>query len=157
MEREFNIKKREGRKGIKYMNGLKVNKIVKDIKKYLEDLERYLPIYEEILENDREKEYIISFLIEQIANECVNLGNHIISSLNLDMPESSKDIFDILSKNRYISKVIKEKIEDLVSVRNIIAHRYTKLSFEELVDVANEIEFVESFLDEILERIKNKK
>lgn len=136
------------------MNNLKITRIIKDIEKYLSDIGKHTPITEKILEESRDKEYIISFLIQQIANECINLGNHIISSLNLDIPENSKEIFDILAKNKYIDINVANKIKDVVAIRNIIAHRYIKLSMEELVDVIEDIDVVERFIDQILSKIK---
>lgn len=132
------------------MNKLKVSKIIRDIEAYLKDLESHTPLSEEVLRSEKDKQYIVSFLIEQIVNESINLGNHIISSKNLEIPSTSKEVFDILAENKLISEPVAEKMKDVVALRNVIAHRYMTLSLEELAETANNIAVVKKFTDMVL-------
>lgn len=139
------------------MNGkLKATKLVKDIEGYLADLQKHLPLDEETLMHDKDTEYIISFLIEQIANDCMNLGNNIISAFDLPMPQTGKEIFEILEKEHIIKKQIAEYMKDVVSVRNIIAHRYTDLSKESIIELLEKISFADEFLSQIVAGIEKK-
>lgn len=134
------------------MNKLKVSKIIRDIEAYLKDLEDHKPLSEQMLKSDKDKQYIVSFLIEQIVNECINLGNHIISSKNLEIPSTTKEVFDFLAKNKIISNPVSEQMKEAVAVRNVIAHRYMNLSIKELMNTANGIAIVRKFMDMVLKK-----
>lgn len=57
----------------------------------------------DVLDKNKEKRYTLAFLIQQIVNECISLGNHIISEFDLGTPETYKNIFEILEKKGFIS------------------------------------------------------
>lgn len=135
------------------MNKLKVTKLIKSIREYIWDLKEYLPLDEKKLKNKKRK-YLVSFLVQQIANECISLGNHIISSFNLEIPSTSVEIFDILAKHKFITEKVGEKMKNLVRTRNIIAHRYITLDLNQLAERANEIEIADKFIKQLLNRVK---
>lgn len=132
------------------MNKLKVSKIVRSIETHLKDLEGHMPVSERMLSSDKDKQYIVSFLLEQIVNESINLGNHVISFKNLEIPSTSKEIFDILAENKIITNPVAERMKEAVAVRNVIAHRYMSLSLEELANSAKNMGTVKKFIDMVL-------
>jgi uncharacterized protein YutE (UPF0331/DUF86 family) len=131
------------------LNRLKVTETAKRIETYLSDLEKQKPIDGESLK-DRNKLYIVSFLIQQATNDCVSLGNHAISSLDLRLPSSAREVFEILAESGLISEETVAAMKDFVRVRNLIAHRYVRLSLEELADVANRTNVIKDFLNQLL-------
>jgi len=135
------------------MNKLKVNKLIEDIEAYISELEGYLPITEVELKTNKQKQYAISFIIEQIANESINLGNHLISSFGLRLPSTSKEVFDILEEGDFITSNTVKNMKKLVEVRNIIAHRYVVLALDELVGLVNNMDFVRDFIREIIDKV----
>lgn len=136
------------------VNRLKVNTILKKLEGYVEDINSLKPISVEELKKDSKKEYAVAFLIEQIVNECINLGNHIVSSENLNIPTSYKKIFEILENNKFVSKEISEKMQRLVEIRNRIAHVYGYLPLEELIEAVSLLTYVEKFARDLTERFK---
>ena len=131
------------------MNKMKVLETVRRIETYSKDMKNQMPVNEQTLKN-KNKEYIVSFLIQQITNECIGLGNHMISSLDLELPSTTKEIFDILAENGLISKEVAEGMKDFIRVRNLIAHRYAHLKMADLANVANRLEIIESFVDQLV-------
>jgi uncharacterized protein YutE (UPF0331/DUF86 family) len=131
------------------MNRLKVTEIAKRIETYLDDIEKQKPINEESLK-DRNKLYIVSFLIQQVTNDCISLGNHAISSSDLRLPSSAREVFEILSENGFISGETTAAMKDFVRVGNLIAHRYARLLPEELANVANRTDVIKDFLNQLL-------
>jgi uncharacterized protein YutE (UPF0331/DUF86 family) len=133
--------------GIKKM---KVNSLLKDIEKYMRDLESLFPVDIKRIKDDLKLRYSVAFLIEQIVNECINLGNHILSNLDLETPSTFAEVFENLSKANLISERASSSMVELVEVRNIIAHRYGKISDSKLVETAKKLDCVKEFLDELV-------
>ncbi|MEW6070198.1 MAG: DUF86 domain-containing protein, partial [Candidatus Thermoplasmatota archaeon] len=104
-------------------------------------------------EKNIERRYSIAFVLEQIVNECINLGNHIISEKELGQPESYKDIFEILAKNGLISKAVAEDMKYFVEVRNIIAHRYGKFPNRDLLNAVRKRKYIEKFTQQLVKKI----
>lgn len=136
------------------VNRGKVNRILEDVERYLKDLESLLPVTLEKLEEDIERRYSIAFLLEQIVNECINLGNHIISEKDLGMPTTFKEIFDKLAKSSLISEGVAENMKKLIEIRNIIAHRYGKFSNEDLLEALEKRKSIENFIEELVKNIR---
>jgi uncharacterized protein YutE (UPF0331/DUF86 family) len=134
------------------VNRSKVNVILEDIEKYLKELESLLPVTPEDLRNI-ERKYSLAFLLEQIVNECINLGNHIISEKDLGTPASFKEVFDLLAKEDLISSRTAERMKRLVEIRNIIAHRYGKFSNNELLDALKNRKSIKEFVEELIPKI----
>lgn len=139
------------------IDNLKVNGLIEDIERYLRDLESFKPISATTLHGDTKLQYSVAFTIEQIVNECINLGNHVLAVLALKTPQYFAEIFENLYDGSLISKNVKDKMINLVKLRNIIAHRYGRITDAELVEAVKEIEIVSSYLSELIKNIDLKK
>ncbi len=58
------------------------------------------------------------FLLQRSVAGCINLGIHIITTHEFQMPESYHTIFDILASEKVIPQDLAKKLQTLVSVRN---------------------------------------
>lgn len=135
------------------VNTHKVNRILRDLEVYLEDLDEIVPESKEELSKNKEKEYSSAFLLEQVVNECINLGNHVISSRNLDVPESFKQVFDELSEAGIITSETSEHMMEFVEIRNILAHRYGKFPVDELWEGINKRKRINKFIEQVCESL----
>jgi uncharacterized protein YutE (UPF0331/DUF86 family) len=65
----------------------------------------------------------------QVAIECViDIGNEIISSLQLQRPERYRDSPDILSEAKIILKTFAETIASMIGFRNLLVHDYAAIN-----------------------------
>jgi uncharacterized protein YutE (UPF0331/DUF86 family) len=135
------------------VNRNKVNQILKILERYMEELNGMKPLNLNELKKV-EKRYATAFLIEQIVNECINLGNHLISTLDLETPSSFKEVFDNLVKGKIITTKTAEKMKFLVEIRNVIAHRYRSFSNQDLLNAVKKIGAVKEYVNEILKSIR---
>lgn len=62
-----------------------------------------------------------------VIQGCLDLGNHVISMKNFDLPESYKDILGILEEEKIISKDLAFSLKGMGGFRNLIAHGYFKI------------------------------
>jgi len=65
----------------------------------------------------------------QVAIECIiDIGNEIISSLQLQRPERYGDIPYILAEAKIIPKTFTETIASLIGFRNLLVHDYASIN-----------------------------
>lgn len=65
----------------------------------------------------------------QVAIECIiDIGNEIISSLQLQRPERYRDIPYILAEAKIIPKTFAETIASMIGLRNLLVHDYASIN-----------------------------
>ncbi|MFA6530532.1 MAG: HepT-like ribonuclease domain-containing protein [Candidatus Micrarchaeia archaeon] len=126
-----------------------VSIMVRDIEKYLSDLEAMGINSKKDLE-EREKYYALSMIVFAVMNRAIDIGNELISgSEKIQLPATYKETFEILSKNRIISKETELHMISLMKYRNAIAHNYYQISNDEIYSLKNKIQNVRAFVSEI--------
>ncbi|MHA1379513.1 MAG: type VII toxin-antitoxin system HepT family RNase toxin [Candidatus Helarchaeota archaeon] len=137
--------------------------IDEDIINYrISKLREYLKILKELSKKNRDNfisDYKIYGLAErylQLAIECVlDIGNHIISRLNLEKPDKYQDILLILGKNSILPNNFAIKIAKMGGFRNILVHDYTDLNHEIVYEhLVNELSDFDDFIKYILKFMK---
>jgi uncharacterized protein YutE (UPF0331/DUF86 family) len=127
-------------------------------------LREYLKILRE-LRRERKQVFITNYKIYGLAErylhlsiECVlDIGNHIISKLELEKPETYQEILLILGQNSILPSRFAKKIAKMAGFRNILIHNYIKINKEivykhlqeDLPDFEKFIRYIISFLDKL--------
>lgn len=106
--------------------------------------EEYLGFEEEINTNFTKQDAII-LNIESACQACIDMGSHFVKIHKLGIPQSSKDVFQILFSNKIIDNELNKKLQAMVGFRNIAVHDYSNLSLEILHAI------IKNELDELLE------
>jgi len=74
----------------------------------------------------------------QVSIECiVDIGNEIISSLQLQRPERYRDIPYILAEAKIIPKIFAEKIASMIGFRNLLVHDYASINLNLVYEFLN--------------------
>lgn len=101
----------------------------------LDRLRQYLKYLKELQKSSLEdfiKDFKLSGATErylQLAIEnVIDIGNEIISSLQLRRPERYRDIPYILSESNIISKTFAETIASMIGFRNLLVHDYASIN-----------------------------
>jgi uncharacterized protein YutE (UPF0331/DUF86 family) len=93
--------------------------------------------------------------LERASQAAMDIAAHIIKVRNLGVPKSSKNLFEILYENGYITKEVSSNLKKMVAFRNIAVHSYQDLNLDIVVSVVKEHlndfkeykkEIIESFL-----------
>jgi len=103
----------------------------------LSKLREYQKFLKELQTTSKE-EFISDFKIRgaierylQVSIECiVDIGNEIISALQLQRPERYRDIPYILAKARIIPKTFAETVAGMMGFRNLLVHDYASINLE---------------------------
>lgn len=68
--------------------------------------------------------------LQRACEAAIDLGARMISMSDLGLPQSSREVFQILEKNGYISKELALKMQAMVGFRNIAVHDYQKVNLQ---------------------------
>lgn len=113
-------------KKTKLLDKGRINDKLDGLIKYYEELMEDLPSREEFKE-ERLVRRGIDKTIELIADAIIDIALMIISEKGFDKPEDSRDAIGVLEKNKVLNKNLSGKIQDLISFRNLLVHRYGKI------------------------------
>lgn len=94
----------------------------------------------------------------QICIECViDISNVIISTLDIEKPDTYKECILVLSNEDIIPQRFAKQISNMVSFRNILVHDYMKIDEEIIINVLkNNLDDFAKFMNYINKWIKEK-
>ena len=130
----------------------RIGKIIAEIEKYMKELDSYKITRESL--KDSKNYNASSMLIFVILNRLIDLGSEIISAEELGAPNTYSDIMNILVKGNIINKNQSEKINKLISKRNMFAHFYGEMTEKEVFNTYSDLKEVPDFLKTIKKRVK---
>jgi uncharacterized protein YutE (UPF0331/DUF86 family) len=83
--------------------------------------------------------------IQRACEAALDMGHHIIRRDRLGVPQSARDVFDILAQAKWIDLALAESLKRMVGFRNIAVHDYQKLLMPITVKVITEhlVEFLQ--------------
>jgi len=125
----------------------------------IERLKEHVGKIKEIKEKKGEKEILISAIernLQLAVEDCLNIGNHIISGLSLKRPDTYKEIFKNLKKENIISEEIEKEMIKLTGLRNRLVHLYWEVNEEEVLTSCENLNIFEKFVKEIFDFLKSK-
>ncbi|MGM0472115.1 MAG: type VII toxin-antitoxin system HepT family RNase toxin [Bacillota bacterium] len=81
------------------------------------------------LENYTKQDSIILNL-QRLCEAAIDLAMHLISELDLGIPQTSREAFSILEHEEIIDSELAENLKAMVGFRNIAVHDYQKINLE---------------------------
>lgn len=75
---------------------------------------------------DKDLQSIILFNLIQSVQACIDMGAHVISDEGWETPSTQAEIFEILAKQKIITKSCAAKMIRMTGFRNRIVHEYEK-------------------------------
>lgn len=82
--------------------------------------------------------------IQRACEAALDMGHHVIRRHRLGMPQSARDVFDLLATAEWLEPPLAEAMKRMVGFRNIAVHQYQTLQLTITVNI------IESHLDEFL-------
>jgi uncharacterized protein YutE (UPF0331/DUF86 family) len=100
------------------------------VEEHLSEINR---IKEKVSKKENEILYsALERLLQLVIEDCLNIGSHIISGLNLKRADSYKEIFLRLEEGKIISNELGGKMQEFVSFRNRLVHMYLEVNRSEV-------------------------
>jgi len=109
---------------------------LKELDRYLKQLERYKGITATELEIDLDKTWIVERGLHLSIQILLDIGNHILAAEGITV-EGYADIFIRLAELGIIPFKFAEKIRGMSGFRNILVHEYARIDLNKLVEVLN--------------------
>ncbi|MGB9613603.1 MAG: type VII toxin-antitoxin system HepT family RNase toxin, partial [Candidatus Margulisiibacteriota bacterium] len=128
----------------KIMEQIKI--IEDDLKKLKEksdlSLEQYL--------QDEDSQDVVERRFQTSIESCINIGNHLISQLDLKMPEDYASVFYRLTSAKVIDRRLADEMADLARFRNALVHLYWRIDHKDVYrKMKKRISIIKRFLKEI--------
>ena len=82
--------------------------------------------------------------IQRACEAALDMGHHIIRRESLGLPQSSRDVFDLLASAHWLEPALAQSMKHMVGFRNIAVHEYQTLQLPITVNI------IERHLDEFL-------
>ena len=112
------------------------NKKLKELEKYIKNLQKHEGTDMSELENNLDKMWAIERGLQLSIQVILDLGNHIISDEGISVDNYS-EIFTELAKLNIIPEDYAARIKGMAGFRNILVHEYAEVDLDILLEVLN--------------------
>ena len=82
--------------------------------------------------------------VQRACEAVLDMGQHIVRREGLGVPQSARDVFELMARGQWIDAPLAEALKRMVAFRNIAVHDYQSLILPILVNV------ITGHLDEFL-------
>ena len=84
----------------------------------------------------------------QLAIQAVlDISHHIVADRNLSLPADSKSLFDVLARQKVLSRRLATKLTSMAGFRNVLVHEYLEIDRRRVYRVlTSELRDFESFI-----------
>lgn len=131
-----------------------LKKRIEQLKEYRYDLKEIGDISYEGYIRDKKIRYSIERLLFLIAENILDILDHILSSRFEIICDSYEDIIDKAYERNLLDETLYSKLKGLGGFRNVLAHEYLKLSHEEVYrNLKKMIEIIDSVIERFEEII----
>jgi len=87
--------------------------------------------------------------VQRACELVIDIAMYIVSTKKLGLPQTKKEAFELLMKNKYIDTETLKKMKGMIGFRNIAIHDYKEIDEEILQDI------IENHLCDLLEFARN--
>ena len=102
--------------------------------------------------SDLTKQDSVILNLERASQATIDIATHIIKVKKLGIPNSSRELFEILERYDIISQESAYNMKAMVGFRNIAVHDYQNLNLEIVISIIeNHLHDFELFIQEILD------
>ncbi|NLX25847.1 MAG: DUF86 domain-containing protein [Lentisphaerae bacterium] len=105
-----------------------LNKL-ENLRHCIQRIEAKTPTSPELLVKDYDLQDIISVNLERAIQTCVDIGLHVISDLEVPVPQTMAETFMVLERAGSLDKAVAERMAKSVGFRNIAVHAYQQIDW----------------------------
>ncbi len=82
--------------------------------------------------SDWELQHIVERALQNVIQACIDIGARVISQRPFRKAEGYHDIFDILSQQKIIPSDLRDRMHEMVGLRNALVHEYRMIEHREV-------------------------
>jgi uncharacterized protein YutE (UPF0331/DUF86 family) len=91
--------------------------------------------FEDTFEENHTKQDSVILNLERASQASIDIATHIVKAKKLGLPNTSRELFDMLLEANIISKDVCKQMQGMVGFRNIAVHDYQNLNIEIVVAI----------------------
>lgn len=130
-----------------------LNKL-ESLRRCLRRVQDKTPASAELLNADYDLQDIIALNLERAIQTCVDIGLHIISDLEIPVPETMAQTFETLKKTGCLDTATAERMVKAVGFRNTAVHAYQEIDWDIVYCIiTGHLDDFRNFSRQILEQI----
>lgn len=114
----------------KMVDKVLLERILADIRTYIQDLRNASDITWEIYKTDKRARRFVERTLHIIIEACIDIAQHIIADEQLREPTSYRDTFNVLAENNILLSEDLARLENMASFRNLLVHYYERVDDE---------------------------
>jgi len=134
----------------------KIAMAIADTENWFKDLEE-LKIKNTADLEDTKNFHATSMISFSIINAAISIGEETIAIKRLGFPSSYREIFQLLEKNKAITKQTAKDLTELAVYRNMFAHQYWSFDKKDVWRAIKKLHTVKSFIKQIQKALGEKK
>lgn len=105
---------------------------------------------EDSFESNYTKQDSVILNLERASQATIDIATHIVKVKGLGLPNTSRELFDLLLENGFITDSIAQQMKGMVGFRNIAVHDYQNLNLEIVVAIVEKhLSDFEGFVKEV--------
>ena len=101
-------------------------------------LERIKEDYDAEFRQNYTKQDAIILNIERACQASIDIAAHLVKTKKLGVPQDSRDTFVLLQQEGIIDEKLSQKLQGMVSFRNVAVHDYTSLNLDIVIAIVEE-------------------
>jgi len=106
-----------------------MNKL-ESLRRCIQRVQDKAPVSSDLLKGDYDLQDIIVLNLERAVQTCVDIGLHIISDVEIPVPDTMSETFKTLNKVGYLDDLATERMIKAVGFRNTAVHAYQEMDWE---------------------------
>ena len=108
------------------------------IERNLKFLNEYKEISEEEFINNYKDIQAVKYSLLEMIEDCIDIASHLISGNEYEKADTYSEMFEILGKNRIISKKLSINLSAMARFRNVLVHSYDKIENIQILKLAKD-------------------
>ncbi|MBF0506745.1 MAG: DUF86 domain-containing protein [Nitrospirae bacterium] len=107
-------------------------------------------------EEDHLKQDAIAINLQRVAEQSIDIANHVIKKRKLGLPKESKESFEILANAKIISVDLADKLKRMVGFRNVMIHEYQEMDMNIMIDIIeNHLDDPVAFTNQVMQFVRD--
>jgi uncharacterized protein YutE (UPF0331/DUF86 family) len=107
-----------------------IDQKLESLRRCLLRIQEKLPTDAAELESNFDLQDIIALNLSRAVQLTVDIGSHIISTMNMPAPETMGQTFEILAQQKVLPANVADQLKKSVGFRNIAVHNYEAINWQ---------------------------
>ena len=115
-----------------------INQKLESLRRCLVRFQEKFPAHADELQTNLDLQDIIALNLSRAVQLSVDIGSHIISTMNMPAPETMGQTFEILAQQNVLPAQVADQLKKSVGFRNIAVHNYEAINWQIVHSIVSE-------------------